>query len=129
MKNLTHYILKFLTLPICGGISFAAYLLIYPLLQGSETIFGTNIWPEFMWLCIFGGVLSVIFGWPLLALIEWKFYRHRRRYVMGGILCSSLIWLLLAGLSFLGGGSGARGGVYSVHNSFFTDWINRWYPL
>jgi len=46
----------------------------------------------------------MIVGWPLLALIEWKFYRCRWRYVLGGLLCAFLIWLpVFVGVLLAGG--------------------------
>jgi len=44
----------------------------------------------------------MIVGWPLLALLEWKFHRYRLRYVFGGWVCSLLAWLLMDGAFFSG---------------------------
>jgi len=81
MKNRGHYVAKFLALPICVGIVFS---IVVSILQGEE-ILGPYLIPGF--------ILTMIVGWPTLALIEWKFYRCRWRYVLGGLLCAFLIWL------------------------------------
>jgi len=44
----------------------------------------------------------MLVGWPLLALLEWKFHRCKLRYVVGGIICALLSWLFMQGAFFPG---------------------------
>jgi len=49
---------------------------------------------------LFGLVLTMIVGWPLLILLEWKFSRYRMRYIFGGWICALLAWLFIEGAFF-----------------------------
>lgn len=83
--------LRILGLPACGGVvvilgislPYIFYTSDYSHLLGLLTMF------------FIGAFVSAIVGWPLLALVEWKLSKNRFRYIIGGIACSTGIWLLL----------------------------------
>ncbi|KQQ62537.1 hypothetical protein ASF84_27275 [Pseudomonas sp. Leaf127] len=47
----------------------------------------------FMFFTLIGTLLSMLFGWPVLWLIE-RFFSTRWRYVLGGGISGGLIWLV-----------------------------------
>jgi len=94
--------LRFLALPICGGGAVAA------------------AFNSFGLFFVVGFVLTMLVGWPLLALLEWKFHRCRLRYVIGGLVCSLLAWLLMDGAFFPGAWEKIWTSSY-----FWTEWAPR----
>ncbi|MER0783928.1 hypothetical protein AAA534_14470 [Pseudomonas aeruginosa] len=85
--------LKFMALILCGGASVAIAFMRFKVLMEPEValIFFT-----------IGAVISLIVGVPLLLLLEWRFHRYRLRYVVGGLVCSLLGWLIFEGAFFPG---------------------------
>jgi len=107
-------ILRFLALPICGGSSVVV-------------VFGCMVSPEkyleagfVIAFFLLGFALTMIVGWPLLALLEWKFSRYRLRYIFGGLVCSLLAWLLMEGAFF----PGAWEQIWAK-KSFWKEWVPR----
>jgi len=92
MKNIGHYIAKFIALPICASIVLYVFLLILFIFPNPGKVpFIQIIMKTFILSFIVGSLGAVVFGYPLLVLIEWKFHHYRWRYVIGGAL-----WPLLA---------------------------------
>lgn len=58
-----------------------------------------NLFRIFWMFFLIGGFLSVMFGWPLLLLLE-RFFVSRWRYVIGGAACGVCIWFFLGTSSF-----------------------------
>jgi len=109
--------LRFLALPLCGGSSVAIGFCVvgmFPMEMTAENIGGIFLF------FIIGSILTMIVGWPLLALLEWQFHRYRLRYVLGGLVCSLLAWLLVDGAFF----SGAWKKIWTS-SYFWTEWAPR----
>jgi len=107
-------ILKFLALPVCGGISLViAFWSISP----PEHVVEIGFVVAFFML---GLILTMAVGWPLLALLEWKFHHYRLRYVFGGLVCSLLAWLIIDGAFFPGAWQKIWTSIY-----FWTEWAPR----
>ena len=88
-----NWLLRILTLPICGGlvVEIAIDIAIRRGVDAIDRLGG---------FFLIGFFLSAIVGWPLLALLERFFSKYRFRYIIGGIACSIGIWILLDGPIF-----------------------------
>jgi len=115
VKFSANCISKFVALPFCGGGSVVvAFGSVNFSVNGVEIGFVIAFF-------VMGFVLTMIVGWPLLALLEWKFHRCRLRYIFGGVLCALLTWLFMEGAFFSGGWEN----VWS-NASFWNKWAPRW---
>jgi len=97
MKKSVNRILRFTTLPICGGLALVITFGGVGAFSGALTIERAGALSFFF---VIGTILTMIVGWPLLALLEWKFHRYKLRYVVGGIICALLSWLFIQGAFF-----------------------------
>ncbi|WP_183032230.1 hypothetical protein [Cupriavidus sp. UME77] len=90
--SLTNQELRLIALPVCGGISLV--LMAPGVLMGHVPV--SLVIFEF----IKGAIFTMILGWPLLALLDSKLTRYRFRYIIGGLACTLLAWLLSEGAFF-----------------------------
>jgi len=109
--------LRFLALPLCGGSSLSIGVFVVAVFNMEIT--ADHIGGIFLFFII-GSILTMIVGWPLLALLEWKFHCCRLRYVLGGLVCSLLAWLLIDGAFFPGAWEEIWTSSY-----FWTEWAPR----
>jgi len=112
IKNL---FLKFISLPICGGVGTSVGFLMVSLILFKKVTL--HVLVGFMVFSYLGAILSMIIGWPLYAIVEWGFHKYKYRYIWSGWVCALLAWLLVEGAFF-------RGGWLSVwtNKSFWLDW-------
>jgi len=92
MKKITkNLILRIFALPACGGLIVTLGLSLPYFLYTSDYSHASGM----LSLFFLAALISAIIGWPLLALIQWKLSRYKWRYIIGGLVCSTAIWLLL----------------------------------
>ncbi|WP_211442925.1 hypothetical protein [Collimonas humicola] len=91
MKITKNLILRIFALPACGGLIVALGLMLPYFLYTSDYSEVLGIFTIFFFVAF----ISAVVGWPLLALIHWKFSNYRWRYIIGGLACSTIIWFLL----------------------------------
>src|SRR5450830_1780582 len=84
-------VLRIFALPACGGLVVLLGISLPYMFYTSDY---SHIWGMSA-LFFIGAFVSAIVGLPLLALVEWRWPKNRLRYVIGGIACSTGIWLLL----------------------------------
>jgi hypothetical protein len=81
-------------LSLCGGISSVILFLMNFATDGvisDDEIGACSI------VFAIGVIVSSLIGWPATALIEWKLPKYRLRYVVAGVACALIGWLLLGG--------------------------------
>ncbi len=96
MTNSLNRILRYLALPICGGVVVAFAFGSVGLPTTIVNAKGVGVF------FIAGAVLTMLLGWPLIALLEWRFHSYRLRYVFGGLVCALLTWIFIEGAFFSG---------------------------
>lgn len=80
--------LKAMALPFSGGVSLG----LLPLMLGGE--FADSEEPFFIFFTV-GALMSAVIGLPLLFVVEKFFSGFWYRYVLGGVLCGLLIFVVV----------------------------------
>jgi len=82
-----------MAVPLSGGITLAGAAMVFLPMDSPVALF--------LVFFVIGALLSMVFSWPVLWLVE-RFITTRWRYVIGGVISSLFIWLMCVAPLLLG---------------------------
>lgn len=98
MRNLFNYFLKVLLLSTCSGICLSFFIVLYTVAVDPVFFYETWRWSNLSEIILFfliGFFIGLIIGIPSLFIIDKFFTNTSGRYILGGVLAASIIWIYL----------------------------------